>query len=366
MKIALFCHSVRSDWNHGNAHFLRGVVDALVRRGHFVRCYEPKNGWSLSNLVAEHGWSPVHAAMKRHPLLDVRPYDEDDLDREADLSQMDLVLVHEWNDSSLVHRLVEARRKHGFLLLFHDTHHRAVTRPDQMEHYPLKEVDAVLVFGEILRKIYEERGWAKRVFTWHEAADVRTFTAFQSREVEGDVVWIGNWGDGERAAELREFLIEPVKKLGLRAKVYGVRYPEAAKRALADAGIEYGGWLPNHEAPGVFARHRVTVHVPRRPYAEALPGIPTIRVFEALACGIPLVSAPWRDVEGLFRPREDFLIADDGSAMCRQLRRVLEEPELANRLRESGLDQIRRRHTCAHRADELTAIVDRLRRESNG
>jgi spore maturation protein CgeB len=40
-----------------------------------------------------------------------------------------------------------------------------------------------------------------------------------------------------------------------------------------------------------------------------LPGIPTIRVFEALACGIPLVSAPWDDSEHLFRPGEDFLVA---------------------------------------------------------
>ena len=54
--------------------------------------------------------------------------------------------------------------------------------------------------------------------------------------------------------------------------------------------------------PEVFARFRVTVHVPRRPYVEALPGIPTIRVFEALACGIPLVCAPWDDAEGLFTP----------------------------------------------------------------
>ena len=55
---------------------------------------------------------------------------------------------------------------------------------------------------------------------------------------------------------------------------------------------------PNAAAPGIFARHLATVHVPRRYYATILPGIPTIRVFEALACGIPLVSAPWDDSGG--------------------------------------------------------------------
>ncbi|MFX9521798.1 glycosyltransferase, partial [Acinetobacter baumannii] len=77
-------------------------------------------------------------------------------------------------------------------------------------------------------------------------------------------------------------------------------------------GVAYKGWLPNARAPEIFARHRVTVHVPRRFYVDMLPGIPTIRVFEALACGIPLVSAPWSDAEGLFRPGRDFLFARDG------------------------------------------------------
>ncbi len=85
--------------------------------------------------------------------------------------------------------------------------------------------------------------------------------------------------------------------------------PQHALDELAEAGIEYGGWLPNYRVPEVFARYRVTLHIPRRPYARALPGIPTIRPFEALACGIPLISAPWQDSEDLFRPGRDFLFA---------------------------------------------------------
>ena len=127
----------------------------------------------------------------------------------------------------------------------------------------------------------------------------------RSRRVapEGDLVWIGNWGDDEREAELDEFLLEPVRALALDATVHGVRYPERALAKLRRAGIRYARLAAQlRGAANVFARHRVTVHVPRRPYVEALPGIPTIRVFEALACGIPLVSAPWRDAEGLFTP----------------------------------------------------------------
>jgi spore maturation protein CgeB len=176
----------------------------------------------------------------------------------------------------------------------------------------------------------------------------------------GDLVWIGNWGDEERTAELHEFLLAPVRALGLRARIHGVRYPEHALQALREAGITYGGWLPNHQAPQVFARHRVTVHVPRRPYVAALPGIPTIRVFEALACGIPLVSAPWDDCEGLFEPGADFLVARDGREMREQLRAVLHEPALARELAEQGRRTVLARHTCAHRVDELLEIYAEL------
>jgi spore maturation protein CgeB len=181
-------------------------------------------------------------------------------------------------------------------------------------------------------------------------------------------VWIGNWGDDERTAELHEFLIEPVRALGLglAARVHGVRYPRPAREALAAAGIEYAGWLPNHEVPRAFARFRVTVHVPRRPYVEALPGIPTIRPFEALACGIPLVSAPWNDAEGLFRPGRDYLVARDGEEMKRHLRDLLADPGMAAEIARSGRETILDRHTCAHRVDELLAIDREIDREQRG
>jgi spore maturation protein CgeB len=151
-----------------------------------------------------------------------------------------------------------------------------------------------------------------------------------------------------------------VKRLGLQAVVHGVRYPDSATTALADAGIRYGGWRANHKAPQSFAAHAVTVHVPRRPYVEALPGIPTIRPFEALACGIPLVSAPWEDAEGLFTPGQDFLVATSGREMQRHLDDVLHDAELARSLREHGLATIAARHTCAHRVDELLVVADQL------
>jgi spore maturation protein CgeB len=93
---------------------------------------------------------------------------------------------------------------------------------------------------------------------------------------------------------------------------------------------------------------------------RALPGIPTIRVFEALACGIPLVSAPWDDAEGLFSPGRDFLVARDGAEMRTHLRALLDDPAMAHALAERGRAAVLARHTCAHRVDELLAVARAL------
>ena len=361
MRIVMFCHSLVSDWNHGNAHFLRGIATELQSRGHSVRILEPANGWSREHLLAEQGMPAINRFHQEYPNLRSRRYHLDNLDLDRELEGADLVLVHEWND----HALVEAIGRHralvgGYQLLFHDTHHRSVTAPETMAAYQLQHYDGVLAFGEVVRQRYIEEGWAEQVWTWHEAADVRRFRPHRDRPMAGDLVWIGNWGDEERSAEVEEFLIQPVEELGLSARVHGVRYPEHALRRLADARIVYGGWLPNFDVPEVFAGFRVTPHIPRRPYVQALPGIPTIRVFEALACGIPLISAPWDDAERLFSPGDDYLIARDGQEMREHLRAVLSDPSAADVMARRGVQTIAARHTCAHRVTELLRIVGEL------
>ena len=364
MKFVLFYHSLISDWNHGNAHFLRGIVTELMERGHTVDVYEPKNAWSVQNLVRDHGEAPIREFHRAFPKLHSTRYD-DTLDLDRALEGAEVVIVHEWSDRDLVRRIGEHRaRTRSYRLFFHDTHHRAATAPDEMAEYDLTHYDGVLAYGKIIRDLYLARGWTANAWTFHEAADTRVFhprpSVASTGDPDGDVVWIGNWGDDERSAELREFLIDPIRELGLRARVYGVRYPAEAVAALEAADIDYAGWLANWRAPEVFSRYRLTVHVPRRPYVTTLRGIPTIRPFEALACAIPLISAPWDDAEGLFTPGEDFLVARDGKEMKKQMRAVLHDRALARSLAKHGLETILRRHTCGHRVTELLNIVQEV------
>ncbi|PSJ36673.1 CgeB family protein [Allosphingosinicella deserti] len=364
MKIVYFTHSLASCWNHGNAHFLRGVLRELIERGHDVTAYEPEGAWSLQNLLADHGEDGLAAYRSLYPELGSQSFAAG-TDLAALTDGADLVIVHEWNEPALVAEIGRLRAAGGrFTLLFHDTHHRAVSDPEAIRAFDLSGYDGVLAFGETLAEVYRRWGWEGRVFVWHEAADIRLFHPPESESERSGLVWIGNWGDGERTREIEDFLLAPARTAGLPLDIYGVRYPADALSLLERYGVAYRGWLPNARAPEVFARHLATVHVPRRFYSTILPGIPTIRVFEALACGIPLLSAPWEDSEQLFRPGKDFLYARSGQEMTRLLRDVREDSALRAALIGSGLETIRARHTCGHRADELLAILDTLARSA--
>jgi spore maturation protein CgeB len=360
MQIIVFCHSLLSDWNHGNAHFLRGVVTELQVRGHDVRVFESSDAWSAANLLLDAGQDALRQVMDFYPHLQITRYDPAALDLDEALEGAGLVLVHEWNSPELVERIGRHHARGGrYRLLFHDTHHRSITQAEEMSRYALDAYDGVLAFGEAIRERYVEQGWARRAWTWHEAADTRVFSP-RAGEPDADLVWIGNWGDDERSDEIRQYLIEPARALRLRTRVHGVRYPEPARGELAAAGIEYAGWLPNFRVPDVFARFAATVHIPRRPYVDALPGIPTIRMFEALACGIPLVSCWWNDCERLFRAGDDYLVVRTPDEMTRALRDLVHDRELAAGYATRGRETILARHTCAHRVEELIAIVSGL------
>lgn len=357
MRVVMFYHSVVSDWNHRDAHFLRGVVTEMTARGHDVTVFEPKDGWSRQSLLTEHGREALRKFRRAYPNINYSYYNTDNINLDFALDGAELVMVHEWNKRTLVSKIGAHRKKKGrYKLFFHDAHRRALAFTDSMSGYDLSGYDGVLAYGAAIRDIYLSRGWARDAWVWHEAADVRVFRPLNDKEPWGDVVFIGDFGDEGRLAEIMEFLVEPVKALGLKARVYGVGYPEEALREFEKAGIAYGGWLPNFEVPQVLSRYKFTVHIPERPNSSAFAGIPAIEFFEAIACGIPLISAPWNDAEGLFAEGEDYLAAKDGKEMTALMAELTADAHLRERLSEHALMTVLTRHTCGHRVNELMTV----------
>lgn len=365
LRIAYLAHSLRSDWNNGNAHFLRGLMRALTTMGHNVRIFEPCSAWSIQNLQEEKdGLRSLHQFEATYSDLSISPYNGAQPNNlpfwRIVLKDRDVVILHEWNPPELAATLLQLRNELGFRLLFHDTHHRAYSSPGQMRPLRLDRFDGVLAFGDALRQLYQDEFELRRVWTLHEAADTTVFRPHPRSAKLADVVWIGNWGDNERSKEIREFLLRPAAELRCRSfSIFGVRYPDDGLTALNDAGVRYGGYLPNLDAPCVYSGANLTVHVPRRQYTTAMRGIPTIRVFEALACGIPLVSAPWDDSEHLFR-EGDFVFVRNTSEMIDAMEKLLGDASAARAQALRGLETILSRHTCAHRAERLTSICEEI------
>ena len=112
MQFVIFTHSLVSDWNHGNAHFLRGVASGIGGAGHDVRILEPRDGWSLQNLIAQHGAEPIAEFQHYYPRIGSTFYDAVSIDLDRCLEGADIVIVHEWNSHELVGRIGEHRAAH--------------------------------------------------------------------------------------------------------------------------------------------------------------------------------------------------------------------------------------------------------------
>ena len=196
------------------------------------------------------------------------------------------------------------------------------------------------------------RGWGARAFVWHEAADDRAVPAAGGRSRSRAASSGSATGATRNAARsCIDYLLRP----GRIARPSRSTFTACAIRRLRiDAIAAAGARLPRLDRQ---CRGAGRVRAPPDDGARAapllrdrLPGIPTIRVFEALACGIPLVSAPWEDCEGLFRPGtrlpDRARPARDGGASARADCRsgAAREPGRARTARRSLA-----RHTCAHR-----------------
>ena len=237
-----------------------------------------------------------------------------DFDLDEALDGATLVLVHEWNEPSLVAHIGSHRKRSGaYTLLFHDTHHRWVTDPEAMSRYDLSGYDGVLAFGASLspKCIGGMAGDAvfgcgtKRLMCAGSSPPLPNKKEISSGSATGAMM--------NARLSCTNFLFEPVQRLRLKARIHGVRYPDDAQRALVVRGHRVRGLGAELSKCHGSSRDLSSDRPCSSPAVlDRASGVPTIRIFEALACGMPLVSAPWSDSEGLFTPGEDFLFARTG------------------------------------------------------
>jgi spore maturation protein CgeB len=170
-------------------------------------------------------------------------------------------------------------------------------------------------------------------------------------EAEYDLGYMGTYSV-DRQPPLEELLLEPARRWPEgRFAVAGPQYPEGIVWPANVRRIEH---LPPSEHRGFYNRQRFTLNVTREDMIRAGYS-PSVRLFEAAACGVPIVSDWWEGLDSFFEIGSEILVARDAAQTLGFLQEITEEERKA--IGVAGRERVLRAHTAAHRAQELEAYL---------
>jgi spore maturation protein CgeB len=209
--------------------------------------------------------------------------------------------------------------------------------------------------GPTLR-LLEERHGAKRARALYCSVDPALYHP-EHRAARWDLGYLGTYSD-DRQPTLERLLIEPARRGAGRFVVAGPQYPATIDWPEAVERIEH---LPPKEHRAFYTAQRFTLNVTRQDMVRA-GYAPSVRLFEAAACGVPIVSDRWAGLETLFEPGREVVIADDARDVIAALTEMPEDARIA--MGRAARERVLREHTAAHRAAELLHHIRVAQRET--
>jgi spore maturation protein CgeB len=355
MRLVIFGLSVSSSWGNGHATLWRGMIRALVRRGHETVFYERDVPY-----YAEHRDLTALDGLRLELYSD---WDEARRRAEADLRSADAGIVTSYcADGAAACELVRASR--ASVRIFYDLDTpvtlQRLSRGEQVPYLPrdgLRGFDLVLSYtgGDALRQLRTRLG-AERVAPLYGHVDPDQHRPVRAqRRFRADLSYLGTYA-ADRQPALEELLLRPARQLrSKRFLVAGALYPDGFP---AEQNVR---WLP-HLTPGLhaafFSSSALTLNITRRAMAEA-GWCPSGRLFEAAACGTPILSDWWKGLDNFYAPGREILIARSAADTVAALGIGAGElRQIARAARERTLDE----HTAAHRAAEFERLLEQARR----
>lgn len=351
MKLVIFGLSVSSAWGNGHATFWRALIRALARRGHEVVFLERdlpdhaahRDLYELSDahLVIYRDWREALPQVRRH------------------LGDADVAMVTSRCPDGLAATgmVLESRAR---VRVFYDldtpiTLRKAAEREPAFYLGPrgLGDFDLVLSFtgGEALDALRGRLG-ARAVAPLYGAVDPEAHRPVPpTPEYMADVSYLGVCTEDRREG-LERLLIEPARRLPERRfLVGGARCPDGAHWP---ANMAFAGYVPPAEYPAFHCSSRLALNVTRPAMAES-GYCPSVRLFEAAACGVAMLSDGWEGLDTFFEPGSEILIA-----------RTVDDVEQAVAMDDAQLERVgqaaRRRaleeHTADRRAREMIDALD--------
>ena len=360
MRLVIFGLSVSSSWGNGHAALWRGLLGALLRDGHRVTFFERDVPY-----YADHR---DLTALPQGGELVLYPDWESVLPRaQRALAGADAGMVTSYcSDGVAASRLVldSAVPVRCFYDLDTPVTLERLAAGEPVGYLPpegLGGFDLVLSFtgGGALDALRECLG-ARRVAPLYGSVDPDVHRPAPPADHYGAALsYLGTYA-ADRQAALERLFVEPARRRPeLRFVIGGALYPASFPWA---PNIWFMRHLPPPEHPAFYCSSAITLNVTRSSMA-AMGWCPSGRLFEAAACGTPILSDRWEGIEAFFAPDREIMLAESTADTLAALERAPSElAAIARRARERTLDE----HTAARRARELVAALETASQPSAG
>ncbi|MFL5367609.1 MAG: glycosyltransferase [Myxococcales bacterium] len=350
MKLVVFGLTITTSWGNGHATLWRGLAAALARRGHRLEFFERDLPYYAPHrdLLEVPGRGALHL------------YREwDDRAARASLRGADAAIVTSYCPDGPAAAAVVADCE-GPVKIFYDMDTPVTVERAQaglpVEYIGprgLRDFDVVLSFtgGRALDALRDLFG-ARRTATLYGSVDPNVHRPADAiARFRGDFSYLGTWAENRQHA-VEQLFLEPARRMpDRRFMLAGAQYPADFPWA---ANIFYVNHLPPAEHPAFFCSSPLTLNVTRAPMA-AMGHCPSGRLFEAAACGVPVLTDWWEGIEAFFRPGEEILVARGPEDVVAAVSRSAEElARIGHAARERALQE----HTAVARADELIRIIE--------
>jgi spore maturation protein CgeB len=348
MKLAIFGLTVSSSWGNGHATLWRGLIRALTAQGHAVTFYERDVPW-----YADHR---DLTALPGAELVIYRDW-QDVAARAGDFLGADALFVTSYcPDAVAASRLIQERGRGVRVFYDLDTPVTLgrLAAGEEVGYLPLEGLggfDLVLSYtgGPALGALERQLG-AKRTAPLYGHVDPDVHRPVERQAMfGGDLSYLGTYADDRQALVERLFLEPARRRPDLRFVLGGSGYPPDFPWT---DNIYFMRHVAPPDHPAFYCSSRATLNVTRRDMA-AMGWCPSGRLFEAAACGAPLLSDDWPGLGAFFTPDEEILLVDSADEVLRALDEA-DLPLIAERARERTLAE----HSSAVRARELVGLLE--------
>lgn len=357
MKIVIFGLTISSSWGNGHATLWRGLCHALARQSHRIVFFEKDMPYYAANrdlfgipngdLVLYTDWDSVRVQAK------------------AELKDADVAIASSYYPDGIAagNLLLEAPRA---TRIFYDldtpvtfSRLEAGEPTSYIAPHGLGDFDLVLSYtgGRALDKLRTELG-ARRVapLYGHVNPDVHRPVPPVQFYIS-DLSYLGTYA-ADRQDALQRFFIDPAGyRPNRRFLIGGAQYPQDFPW---QPNIYFVHHLPPRKHPAFFSSSRLTLNVTRQAMAE-MGWCPSGRLFEAAACGTPILSDNWKGLDSFFEPGREILIAETTEDAIGAL--DLTDAELT-RIAKASRERVLAEHTSEHRARELEILLEGAKSQS--